>query len=49
MRYQSFYVASDWDGEERTVRRRLLRLYRGVQGALHFRRWLDQRAQAYAL
>jgi tRNA A-37 threonylcarbamoyl transferase component Bud32 len=48
LRYQSFYVGSDWDGEERTARRKLFRLYRGIQGLRRFRNWLDDRAQAYA-
>jgi Ser/Thr protein kinase RdoA (MazF antagonist) len=48
MRYQSFYASSDWYGEERTLRRKLLRLYRGVQGVRRFRYWLDRQAEAWA-
>jgi tRNA A-37 threonylcarbamoyl transferase component Bud32 len=44
---QSFYVSSDWVGEERTVRRKLFRFYRFVMGVRRFRRWIDQRADLW--
>jgi aminoglycoside phosphotransferase len=47
MRNQSFYVSSDWVGEERTARRKLFRFYRFVIGVRRFRRWIDQRADLW--